>query len=382
MAGTSKQTSYEATPDGGVVVRDLRQLTKGTIVPNYVVDLYLPIIGYDGLGILTMLYRLAGNDFVDVKVYIRKYARAGKMGFDSFSDRLDLLAECGIVRVIKPEGMARLKHHRTQIELLDPPINVPEQYGGVVKERAITQWLIRRPDTEVPDRTSVPEVPDRTSESPEQDSVGVLSGTSMVCTIPYVPSGDGLAQTADAADAPPRIAVMSEEATRPSAAQPALFSVETARYTHAAPIVAENGAQRATGATRRRAGSADSALKNTKPLSGTHALVAAFQVACQHPEPNDPAYVVPYSIEHAKEARAAKQLVDEGWSNEQVIACYYWLRSSTNYDGTLQYAKHISLATVRKNIGAWATQDLAQSRKKQRQPDYEPPALIKRDYDR
>ena len=134
------RTSYRIGP-AGIEISDRRQLTHGAIVPNFVVDLYLPIIGYDGLGVLTLLYRLANTDD-RVLTNLDAFARAGRVGFRRFSHLLQLLNELAIVAVQKPSGAARLKHHRTVIALLDPPTAVPAAMTSLVLNRTLTPWLV------------------------------------------------------------------------------------------------------------------------------------------------------------------------------------------------------------------------------------------------
>lgn len=136
----SKRKTYALT-NGNIRVTDLRQLTNGSIVPNYVVDLYLPIIGANGLGVLTTLYRLANNS--EIIVNLTKLSRACRMGKRKLNSILDLLEKCDIVEVNKPTGQKRLKHFRTEITLLDPPVSVPASYADVVADRMLVKWLVR-----------------------------------------------------------------------------------------------------------------------------------------------------------------------------------------------------------------------------------------------
>ncbi len=143
-----KRKTYVLT-NGEVQVTDLRQLTNGAIVPNYVVDLYSPIIGAVGLGILTTLYRLANNS--QIIINLTKLARASRIGTRKLNEILDLLEECKVIAVKKAKGQNRLKHFRTEITLLDPPLKVPPNYAEVVAERMLVQWLLK--DIEIDQQT-------------------------------------------------------------------------------------------------------------------------------------------------------------------------------------------------------------------------------------
>jgi hypothetical protein len=87
MNGSGK-TAYRLTEYGQVVVVDRRHLTNGAIVPNYVVDLYLPIIGYVGLGVLTMLYRFVNRGKHQLRLDLHKHAKVGRVGFRTLEHSL------------------------------------------------------------------------------------------------------------------------------------------------------------------------------------------------------------------------------------------------------------------------------------------------------
>lgn len=177
------RTSYLLSP-AGIEISDRRQLTHGAIVPNFVVDLYLPIIAYDGLGVLTVLYRLANTDD-RVLTNLDAFARAGRLGFRRFTQLLALLDELAIINVQKPSGAARLKHHRTVIVLLDPPTAVPETMTGLVLDRTLTPWLLAGDASPARCRQSEPE---RTSETRNcQLTVPELPANSLSACQPTIP---------------------------------------------------------------------------------------------------------------------------------------------------------------------------------------------------
>src|SRR5690349_21471502 len=177
---TKKPQSYAATPKGIVIV-DHRQLTNGAIVPNFAVDLYLPIIGYDGLGIWTTLLRqssLRRNDEGDGDG-LKRLARAGRMGYTPFCNTLTLLEELGIIKVYLPTGRSRMDHERARIELYDPPTSVPAQYTEIVNRLSLNHdfidqstLIIERQQTPVDDNDGQPaptEFSNRTSTSSQSE---------------------------------------------------------------------------------------------------------------------------------------------------------------------------------------------------------------------
>jgi hypothetical protein len=135
-----KQRPYRVSEPDGIVIIDRRQTTNGAIIPNYVVDLYLPIIDYVGLGILTSLYRLAREETIILNLV--KHAAAGRVGYRTLQRTFDVLEECRVLAVSKPVGRDKAVHKRTVIELLDPPLTVPPKYASMVESRTLTRWLI------------------------------------------------------------------------------------------------------------------------------------------------------------------------------------------------------------------------------------------------
>jgi hypothetical protein len=174
-----KPHSYIATSKG-IVIDDLRQTTNGAIVPNCAVDLYLPIIGYDGLGIWTMLLRQASLRRNDDGIGdgLKKLARSGRMGYTVFCRLISLLEELGIIKVIRPDGRGRMEHEPGRIEVHDPPLTIPSQYTAIVQERGLNKDFIKIPETaEFLGRTST-EFQVEPPEVPDENSMEVLHGNS------------------------------------------------------------------------------------------------------------------------------------------------------------------------------------------------------------
>lgn len=185
--------AYRRTEQGRVLVVDRRHLTNGAIVPNYVVDLYLPILGYEGLGVLTMLLRFVDRGKHEMKLDMHKHARVGRVGFRTLEKHLDRLAACQIITVTKPTGLARRFHHRTVVELLDPPTDVPDEWAEEVIQRTPTGWLFEQ---EVSTDTSMEMSTDTSMEMSVDTSIEVLPDTSIM----DVPMEDVPKKDAPAAD--------------------------------------------------------------------------------------------------------------------------------------------------------------------------------------
>jgi hypothetical protein len=135
---SKKRRSYEILATGQLVVNDERQFTNGQIIPNYLVDLYLPIIGYAGLGILTALYRL--GTYANRVPNLTEFAAAGGMGYRSFVGHLETLEDCGLIRVERPSNRDRAAHKGTRISLTDALQSVAPELANHVQERTLVQW--------------------------------------------------------------------------------------------------------------------------------------------------------------------------------------------------------------------------------------------------
>ena len=131
--------------EGSIEVLDKRRVTHGPIIPNYVYDLYSPIIGLTGLGLLGLLYRMTTADKSFNRLH--DYMDAGRIGWEKLMKLLNLFEELSMIKVVKPVGMAKRKHMRTDIYLFDPPTSIPEKYVDLVRKKTIAKWLFEGIDS-------------------------------------------------------------------------------------------------------------------------------------------------------------------------------------------------------------------------------------------
>lgn len=85
---------------------------------------------------------------------------------------------------------------------------------------------------------------------------------------------------------------------------------------------------------------ASPAPRNNTPRSDHQHLMDAYQAALGYPIPNG-----------AAEGKAAKTLLTQGYTVDEIIACYQSLKRDPFWQG-----KHLSLISVAKQIGAWRAQ--------------------------
>jgi hypothetical protein len=69
-------------------------------------------------------------------------ARATRMGKRTIAQHNEVLERCGFIRIVKPEGLARLQHKTAEIITLDPPRTIP---GELIEEFALKDSKTSRP---------------------------------------------------------------------------------------------------------------------------------------------------------------------------------------------------------------------------------------------
>jgi len=176
-SNNSKLKFYQVTEQELVIV-DKRRATAGPIIANFIWDLYLPILGYRGIGVLGLLYKLTfKRDKIPLNLH--QFAAAGLIGFKQFKTALGLLEKLKFIKIHKPVGLDRGQHKTTIIELFDAPMMVPGEYLDIVKRLSLADdrmdyladTLIK---SEVSNGTSPPK-----SEVSNGTSMEVSNGTPM-----------------------------------------------------------------------------------------------------------------------------------------------------------------------------------------------------------
>ena len=116
---TEKKTLYQTTESGGM--RFVSERRVGDVrVPNYIYDIWMPLLGAQTIGVYAVYCRLERQDVVKAMSLSRiaKMCRIGTKTLDKINTSLE---ECGFIKIKKPQGQARLMHWTTEIAILDPP---------------------------------------------------------------------------------------------------------------------------------------------------------------------------------------------------------------------------------------------------------------------
>jgi len=179
---------YEETQEGGICFKSERRPWEVRI-PNYVYDLWMPVLGVVDIGVYNVYCRLEREKIVKA-ISLETIARACRIGKSRLYDINKRLEKCGFIRVTPPEGWQRLAHYTTEITVLDPPQEVP---AWAIKEycqlkggyQPLSPWLVQEDETQVEPAG----VPNGTSGETGQDAVKDPNGTPNVVTLGLKPLG-------------------------------------------------------------------------------------------------------------------------------------------------------------------------------------------------
>lgn len=159
---------YEATKSGGVRVVSGRKIGEVRI-PNYVYDLWLPLLGGDAISVYGVYCRLERAKVVK-GISFRKIAVACQIGDAKLNSINEMLIDCGFVTIKKPTGTARGQHLTSEITTLDPPRKLLpeliEKYKGKRGYAPLSEWLVSG-ESETPDSVSRSENHQASDPQPE-----------------------------------------------------------------------------------------------------------------------------------------------------------------------------------------------------------------------
>lgn len=135
---------YYQDDEGGITFQTERKIGDVRI-PNYVFDLYLPLLGATAIGVYAMYCRLEREGKVQ-GMNQNKIARACRIGNNTLAEINTTLETCGFIRIEKPIGDEKLKHYTSRIITLDPPLyiipEIIEKYGPSFGYEILCPWLL------------------------------------------------------------------------------------------------------------------------------------------------------------------------------------------------------------------------------------------------
>ena len=152
------QKLYKGDGSGGIRFIDKTGVGHFTQIQNLLWDLWTSLIGCRGVGVYTMYLRLAREGKVKA-IPLRRIASVNRIGASTLNSIHETLEDCGLIKVIKPEGYKRTMHWTTQIEVFAPPMSVSanliKKYAGSQGYETLAPWLYEAPETP----TGAPETP-------------------------------------------------------------------------------------------------------------------------------------------------------------------------------------------------------------------------------
>lgn len=147
MAGETdakpKTKIYQIHDDGSIAFRSERK--SGEVrIPNYVYDLWLPLLGIEAIGVYTLYCRLEYEGGV-TRITQDRLAKMCRTSKSTLRRHNDTLQSCGFIEIKSPTGKDRLKHYTTEIVVKDPPKEVDailiRQYQIKSGYEPLTNWL-------------------------------------------------------------------------------------------------------------------------------------------------------------------------------------------------------------------------------------------------
>lgn len=139
---SSNTTFYSETDDGGMQFSTTRRVGDVRI-PNYVYDMWMPLLGVKALGVYATYCRLERHGKTK-GLSMKTLARAMRIGTDTLSNINNMLVECGFISVRKPKGWEKLAHFTTEIITHDPPQEIGKSKinkYGLSDYSILTPWL-------------------------------------------------------------------------------------------------------------------------------------------------------------------------------------------------------------------------------------------------
>ncbi len=195
-------------------------------IPNYIYDLWLPLLGADAIMVYSIYCRLEreGRVYGMTTLEIARSCRIGKTKLQEINA---ILVDCGFIRLTTPKSIDRLRHYTNSVIVLDPPRKISaaqiEKYAPEYGYQPLTKWLVQRIEVE-PEAAQPPEaienlpvedgqkeaslvpngtsclVPDRTSLVPNGTSCLVPDGTPVIASLLIAKKEEEIALRAPVSD--------------------------------------------------------------------------------------------------------------------------------------------------------------------------------------
>ena len=138
---------YAKTPSGGI--QFISQRKSGEVrIPNYVYDIWMPLLGVQVVGVYAVYCRLEREHAVK-GMNQNRLAKMLRIGTHALRKANALLEKCGFVTIRQPQGHERQMHFTTEITVLDPPDEVSSALIAELSAgdyEPLSAWLVAEPN--------------------------------------------------------------------------------------------------------------------------------------------------------------------------------------------------------------------------------------------
>lgn len=173
---------YHRHDDGTVHLVNTDQHTGENRIPNYVWDLWLPLLGAEAIGVYSFYCRLKRNGKVK-GVSLKKIAKACQIGTKKLNQINTDLETCGFISTSKPDGHARLMHWTTEIDI--HPVPTVVQSGHIEKFKPkgdyeiVAEWLVKDVDDD-DESDTISQVLPKSQVTPPKEPTSIPEGTNQI----------------------------------------------------------------------------------------------------------------------------------------------------------------------------------------------------------
>lgn len=134
---------YLRTASGAIAFRGER---AGEVrIPNYVYDLWLPLLGTSAIGLYATYVRLARNRRI-YGLSVGDIAKSCRMSKTTVGKLNQELQDCGFIKVDAPQGQQKYRHYTIEITVYDAPREVPpdimRDYQHPQGYQPLSHWLV------------------------------------------------------------------------------------------------------------------------------------------------------------------------------------------------------------------------------------------------
>jgi hypothetical protein len=140
-------THYAPTDQGGM--KFISERRPGEVrIPNYVYDIWMPLLGIDAIGVYAVYCRLEREGTVKAMSQ-RRIAQQMRIGRGKLGKINSLLQDAGFIKMRLPSGHEKLMHWTAEITVRDPPQEVPQEMIDKLKHpqgyETLCPWLTESP---------------------------------------------------------------------------------------------------------------------------------------------------------------------------------------------------------------------------------------------